>query len=737
MNNFQPAADEQSIATPTANEMRRMLLRRMLRTMAVSLLLANLLFLLRGDSSINDLLITIVYALFILVGEWFLRTNNIKWLAHGFTAVFWLSITIFLLLYGSNQIPSPGAYAIFILITLLLLRGRVTVIYSLISLITIVLLIMATLKGQIPLLAMPLTETNTLMKEMSQAFLTFTLLGASYVSLRLTLETLRFNEHALQQIRQTLGKRTEELTETNEQLRREVSEREQAEASLKQQRAFLREKEENFRALVEASFDGIVITVDHIIQEANFSFAMMFGFSAIDDVLGKSIRQFFKLEDSTSLEKNMKQNQKIVLEATGVRQDNSTFPVELVSQTIDFQGQAAHISGIQDITIRKQAEEAEQNAQRLESLSLMAGGLAHDFNNLLVAMMSQIAIAKAKIEPNHLSQNNLDKAIQATETAALLTRQLLAYTGQGHFEITTVHLNQLITQNLHLFEDALPANITFHTKLHNPLPNIQADSVQIQQIIMNLLLNAAEALGTNQGIITIKTMPHQLTDAQLPAWRPHNDSIAAGEYVLLEVSDTGKGIDEATLSRMFDPFFSTKGTGRGLGLAAVMGIVRGHQGSVRATSAVGKGTTFQFLFPSEEAIADEAVATAVSPPPAQQNSVLIIDDERQVREAIGDILDLEEIPTLAAASGAAGIDQYTAHRDEIGLIILDLSMPGMSGIEAFEALRQIDPNVKIILSSGYTEAEILEKMAGTRPTGFLQKPYRLETVLQVAKQHLS
>jgi CheY-like chemotaxis protein len=366
----------------------------------------------------------------------------------------------------------------------------------------------------------------------------------------------------------------------------------------------------------------------------------------------------------------------------------------------------------------------------------MAGGLAHDFNNLLVAMMNQVAIAKARLNPDHASHDNLDKAFQATETAALLTRQLLAYTGQGHFEVKGLHLNQLITQNLQLFQEALPANITFHTNLDEPLPHIQADSAQIQQIIMNLLLNAAEAIGTQEGTITITTTPYQLTASHIDQWQLVNERVTVGSYVLLEMVDTGRGMDEATLNRIFDPFYSTKGTGRGLGLAAVLGIVRGHNGSLRAESQAGEGTSFQFLFPAGDAEQPDE-ETAESPAQPRRDTVLIIDDEKQVREAISDILDLKEIPSLAAANGQNGVALYEAQQEKIGLVILDLSMPGMSGIETFEALREFDPSAKIILSSGYTEGEVLQKMAGTRPTGFLQKPYRLETVLNTVEKFLA
>ncbi|MCA9901996.1 MAG: PAS domain S-box protein [Anaerolineales bacterium] len=834
------------------------LLRQYLQATAVSLALACLLSFLQNNFTARDTGIVGGYIILLLVGYRLLKTKQSMWLAHGFTAVFWLAITATLFTFGIKQLPNPGAYIVIILIALILLRARTTFIYFILSSIAVSLLMLASQLGRIPVI--PVTQRNTayLLKSLPQAFLTFSILGYTYFTLRFILDTLHFNEQTLQQIRYTLGQRTADLSASNAQLRHEVQERQQAEANLERQRAFLRniidsipnfvsvkntngryllvnkafatlytatpsqiegqtvqqinnhrenvftqfaegdrrvldtleeiywpempfidptnkqrwlhvvkrplldpttnehniitvstditlekttteslrEKETNFRTLVEASFEGIIICINHVIQEANLSFATMFGYTAVTDVLGKNASEFLATDDVATLKDNLNQSQKTSLEVVGVRQDKTTFPAELVTHTINYQGQKAQITGYRDITLRKQAEEAEQHAQKLESLSLMAGGLAHDFNNLLVAMMGQMAIAKAKIEPNHPGQSNLDKAIQATETAAMLTRQLLAYTGQGHFEVTTIQLNRLIAQNLQLFQDALPPNITFHTNLYEPLPHILADGVQIQQVIMNLLLNAAEALGTQPGTITINTAPYQLTQKNLPQWQPHNDTITPGAFVLLEMNDTGRGMDEDTLNRIFDPFFSTKGTGRGLGLAAVMGIVRGHGGGVHASSQPGTGTTFQFIFPQEEA-EETDLETAVPNQLNQQDTVLIIDDETAVREAVSDILDLEAIPALTAASGQEGIDVFTAKQHQIGLIILDLSMPGMSGIEAFDLLRQVDPAAKIILSSGYTEAEILEKMAGTRPTGFLQKPYRLDTVLQIVQKHLS
>ena len=497
----------------------------------------------------------------------------------------------------------------------------------------------------------------------------------------------------------------------------------------------LREKEEQFRTLVEASFDGIVISIDHVIQEANINFVTMFGYADNDEVLGKNFAQFLKVENVDLLQ-NMKSHQKILLEAVGLRKDESTFPVEIVSQSISFQGQTAQISGFQDISNRKQAEEAKQHARKLESLSIMAGGLAHDFNNLLVAMMGQISIAKAKMDEEHASHDNLDKAIRAMETAALLTRQLLAYTGHGHFEVEPVQLNSFISQNIHHFQDSLPPNITLQANLHETLPHIQADSVQIQQIIINLLLNAADAIGSQVGSVTLTTAPYHLTPDQIDHWQQPNETVAAGNFVLLEVADTGCGMNNVTQNRIFDPFYSTKGAGRGLGLAAVLGIVRGHKGVVKIKSQVGQGTSFRFLFPADETEPPEA-ETAVSQAQPDRKIVLVIDDDKQVREAICDILELDDVAVIAAADGEEGVALFADLQAQLGLVILDLSMPGMNGIDTFAALQEIDPTVKVILSSGYTEGEVRQKMTGTQPTGYLQKPYRIETVLHTVDKYLN
>ncbi len=834
------------------------LLKQLLKATAVSLGLSTILFVARGRFTQIDLIIFLIVLSLLLLSAWLLRANKILWVAHGFTAVLWLSLTLFMVVYGSFHVPNPGAYILVIFLATLLVRGQAPFIYVGLSILGGIFLTFAHNKAFIPLYQPTPTWIATFGNSYPKAILLLLLIAAAFFTLRFLLITLRFNEESIEQIRQTLGKRTADLSVMNDKLRHEIAERQQTESALGQERIFLRqiidttphfvfvkdkdgrfviinkalaaaynstpqklegksarevnphaqeidkfeqgdqvvlttqeevfwpeilftdlnnkkhwlqvvkrpivdklnnttlvlgiatditlykaateslrETEERIRALVEASFDGIIVCVDHIIQEANINFASMFGFPSIEAAIGKNATTLLTTNSHEQLRKVMQGEHKMTLEIIGIRQDNKlTFPLEVVSQPIIYKGKRAQISGFRDISSRKQAEEAEIQAQRLESPTIMAGGLAHDFNNLLVAMMGQISIAKAKISEEHPSLENLDKAMQVTETAALLTRQLLAYTGQGHFQVEAINLNTLIQQNLQLFQDTLPANILFKTNLDAHLPHIQADGVQIQQIIMNLLLNAAQAIGTKAGTITITTTPYHLNQDAVEQWQHYNHSVAAGDYILLEVADTGQGMDEATQNRIFDPFFSTKGTGRGLGLAAVLGIVRGHKGGIRTKSQTDVGTTFQLLFPLNETISLEK-ETAVSQTQPQQKSVLVIDDERQVREAVSDILELEEINLLTAANGQDGVAIFSNHQDHIGLVILDLSMPGMSGIETFAALREIEPAAKIILSSGYTETEILQNMAGARPTGFLQKPYQLEAMINIVKKHLS
>lgn len=398
---------------------------------------------------------------------------------------------------------------------------------------------------------------------------------------------------------------------------------------------------------------------------------------------------------------------------------------------------------ISDITDRRQAEEALRQAQKMESLGILAGGIAHDFNNLLVAMLGQTSLALSRLPANPTAaRESVEKAVRAAERAADLTRQLLAYSGRGQFAIRALQLNDLIRENMELFEVTLPKPVQLQTALAADLPLIEADAGQMQQVIMNLILNAAEAIGQRSGTITVRTGVQVVDETYNYLWQYASEPLPSGNYVLLQVEDDGSGMDAATLANIFDPFFTTKFTGRGLGLAAVLGIVRGHHGGLHVASESGRGTSFQLFFPIRQGaagLADRVVEAPKATPPGAHLShprILIIDDEEPVREAISDILGMEGLPVLTAADGATGLELYRQWQAEIGLILLDLSMPGLSGEETFHELRGLNPEVRVVLSSGYSQTEAARRFVNEPVAGFLQKPYDVEALIAEVWRHL-
>jgi signal transduction histidine kinase/CheY-like chemotaxis protein len=369
-----------------------------------------------------------------------------------------------------------------------------------------------------------------------------------------------------------------------------------------------------------------------------------------------------------------------------------------------------------DITERKKAEERLRQAQKLESIGLLAGGIAHDFNNLLVGVIGNASLAETMLPPGHEAIGLMDRIVKTGEQAAQLTRQMLAYSGKGRFFIERLNISDLISEICPLIQPSIAKKIELRLELDRGLPPIEADKGQIQQVIMNLILNAAEAIGSDAGVVTVTACLREVADR-------HATELPTGTYVCLEVCDTGCGMDEATKARIFDPFFSTKFIGRGLGLAAVGGIIRGHQAAITVTSAPSKGSCFTVLFPTAEG------TDADSPPPASETNlvgsgtVLVVDDEEVVRDVAKHTLERYGYQVLLANSGLAAIDVFKRHPGEITLVVLDLSMPGMGGDEALPELRRIRPNVRVVVSSGYSEAEMMRLFAGQRISGLIQKPF--------------
>ena len=388
----------------------------------------------------------------------------------------------------------------------------------------------------------------------------------------------------------------------------------------------------------------------------------------------------------------------------------------------DSSGEPSRMIGVgMDISARKQLEEKLRQSQKLESVGLLAGGVAHDFNNLLTGVLGNASLAMDLLPQEHSALPLLDEVVLASERAADLTRQLLAYSGKGQYVIQPLDLSQLIREISSLIQVSLPKMVQLRLDLAAGLPLIEGDTSQIQQIIMNLVLNGAEAIGDKSGTVLVRT-EYCGTDPALPSYRP-DEEFPAQNCVLLEVHDTGCGMDNETVDRIFDPFFTTKFTGRGLGLAAVSGIVRSHRGTIRVFSEPGQGSTFRVLFP---AVGQPSVSSARehSTPDLKGNGVvLVIDDEDVVRRAAEAALSRFGYSVLVAENGREGVEVFDRNAEQISLVLLDMTMPLMNGAEAIRHLRRIRPDIPVIASSGYSEMEASQRFHPYELSGFIQKPY--------------
>ncbi|MGB1252225.1 MAG: response regulator [Candidatus Promineifilaceae bacterium] len=365
--------------------------------------------------------------------------------------------------------------------------------------------------------------------------------------------------------------------------------------------------------------------------------------------------------------------------------------------------------------------------QKQESLGVLVGGIAHDFNNLLTGMLSQASLAAFKLPEGHEVRGHIDKAVFSAERAADLTRQLLAYAGKGRFHVEPVNLTQLMEDNLSLFDLAIPGNVVLDLQLSQDLPFVEADRGQMQQLVMNLVLNAGEAMQTcSEGKLTIRTSSAYIETDNSNAMYLGGTTLPAGPYVHVEVIDTGVGMNENTLGSIFDPYFSTKPEGQGLGLSATLGIIRSHNGGIQVVSELHNGTQFDFWLPAMETTIIEAQnGNSIG---EVSSMVMIVDDEELVREAVSDILEFQGIDVLLAASGSAGIELYRKRKAEIRAIVLDMRMPGMNGRETYYGLKEVDPDVVVLMSSGFSEMEISAQFEPGEIAGFLQKPYNLDTL---------
>jgi len=494
------------------------------------------------------------------------------------------------------------------------------------------------------------------------------------------------------------------------------------------------------RSLIEASLDPLVtISQDGKIMDVNQATVEATGVPR-EMLIGTDFSDYFTDPASARLGYETVWREGIVRDYPLSIRHVSGRIVDVLYNAAMYRDSEGELLGIfaaaRDVTKLRHAEQERLelqrqllDAQKLESLGVLAGGIAHDFNNILTSIIGNTDLAMLKLDQESPVRNNLKRIATSAHRAADIAKQMLAYSGKGRFIIGSVNLNRLIEVLAHLIEASISKKNELRFNLTRPLPSVTADESQISQVLMNLVINASEAIGDRCGTITISTGWKNCDQDYLRGAWLSND-IAEGLYVYLEVEDTGCGMDKETQAKIFDPFFTTKFTGRGLGMSAVQGIVRGHKGSIQIYSEPEKGSTFRILLPAGE-MGDEYES------PVRQETdfrwhgtVLLVDDEDFIREIGREMLQVLGFSVITASDGNEALDAFRANPDVL-CIILDYTMPHMDGLQCFNELRQLDPHVKVIMSSGYSEQEITSKLHGQLLTGFIQKPFTISSLREV------
>ncbi len=510
----------------------------------------------------------------------------------------------------------------------------------------------------------------------------------------------------------------------------DVTDRERARRSLQ-------ESEQKFRDLLDNLGEGFG-AVDPI---GTFTFVnpaaeRIFGVGE-GQLLGRNLQEFLDPEDLRRIKEHTKRGaigQKDTYELSIWRPNRERRQVLLnITPILDAKGNHLGANGlIQDVTERRLAEDSLRQAQKLESLGVLAGGIAHDFNNLLTAMLGNLNLAQARLPEDSEAIPLLENVEKTVLRAADLSKQMLAYSGKGRFVVEHHDLNALVQEMTHLMRVSISKKTSLSLRLHPEVLPIEADATQIHQVVMNLVTNASDAIGEAKGAILVTTRIQKVEAGAIPAANP-GQTLAPGPYAVLEVHDSGCGMSPEVVERIFDPFFSTKAAGRGLGLSAMLGILRGHKAGIQITTHIGQGSTFCIYLPI-------AVEKLESPSPSEvvagqrfTGEALVVDDEPMVLEFAAKALTALGFKTTEARDGMEAVEIFTQSPGRFDLVLLDLTMPRMDGREALRALRLLRPDLPVILSSGYSDQEFNQNLAAEPGLAFLQKPYLLAKLRQTVQ----
>jgi two-component system, cell cycle sensor histidine kinase and response regulator CckA len=510
-----------------------------------------------------------------------------------------------------------------------------------------------------------------------------------------------------------------------------------------------KEAEKEYRTILQTAMDGFwIVNREGLILDVNDAYCRIIGYSR-EELLNMRIQDVEAAETSKEVVTHIQETRKKGtdrFETHHRRKDGIIVDIEVSASGDPQENDERQWVFLRDITERNRAEEERrsleaqlQHGQKLEELGVLAGGIAHDFNNILQIILGNVDLIQKIILKMSPARPFVDNIKRSVDRAALLTNQMLAYAGKKSISLQVLDLGAISGDIIHLIQSSVSKKVTLHMCLTQGLPLVEADAAQIQQVLMNLVLNASEALNEESGgVVTVSTMVLHCTEDYLSRNLAPNNN-CEGDYVCLEVSDTGCGMNDETKKKLFDPFFTTKFTGRGLGMSAVLGIIRAHKGAILVESIPGKGTIIRVLFPalprSQSTASEEGQEKSVATP-GVANTILFVDDEPDMRDLGLLALGQMGYMVLTAADGLDAIEIFKAHFEEIACVLLDLSMPRMDGGQALLELRRIKPDVCVILASGYAEEELEARFTGQDVNAFLQKPYDIHALSETLKKVL-
>jgi PAS domain S-box-containing protein len=493
----------------------------------------------------------------------------------------------------------------------------------------------------------------------------------------------------------------------------------------KQAEKTLQESEQRYRQFFLEDLSGAYISKpDGRLIACNSAFARIFGFSSVREALETGMESIYH-ETNSRVEflKLLRKNEKVINFKSIMRHRDGS-RLNIIENTIaifDEQGKFIEIKGfLVDVTRQTKLEAQLQKARKMETVGTLAGGIAHEFNNLLMTIQGNTSLIQYDLDMADPHFQMLVKIEEAVSRGVKLTQQLLGYAKKGKYEVKSLHVNRLVQKTAQTFGKS-QKDISIHYELSEDIPVIQADQDQMEQVLLNLLTNAAEAM-TGRGKLLLKTS--SVTDEHIHAklYDP-----LPGDYIKLAVRDTGIGMDELTRNRIFDPFFTTKGMGdgKGLGLASVYGIIKSHGGYIEVDSEKNSGSTFNIFLPaSRKTISQPPTSTATGW--NKGGVILIADDEDLVLEVGVNFLDRLGYTSLTAGNGYEAVEVYKKNRDVINLVIMDMIMPHMGGGQAYDNIKKINPDVKVLLSSSYSIDGQAQEILDRGCDGFIQKPFSMK-----------